>query len=244
MSTHKKKKRSDYGSITINKLTLWQVISAVLLILLLISFFTGGESTYAEPAVAAEPAKAAQPTPTPTAPTIDMEALLDDDAVKGDPNAPVTIIEFSDYECPFCARFYAQTYSQIVSEYIDTGKVKLIFRDFPLSFHKNAQKAAEAAECAGEQDRYYDMHDKLFAEGVVGGIPTFKQYAVDLGLDTVKFDVCLDSGRMAGEVRKDMQNGQAAGIRGTPGFVVNGKLISGAQPFAVFKQAIEAELAK
>jgi protein-disulfide isomerase len=187
------------------------------------------------------------PTPVvaPTAPepaNVDMAKLLDDDAVNGDKDAPVTIVEFSDYECPFCARFFDQTYSQIKEKYIDTGKVKLIFRDFPLSFHTQAQKAAEAAECAGEQGKYYDMHDKLFAEGVAGGVASFKGYAKSLGLDTAKFDSCLDNGDMASEVQKDFLDGQQAGVQGTPGFFVNGVPISGAQPFSVFEQVIEAAL--
>ena len=180
----------------------------------------------------------------PAAPSVpvDMELLLDDDAVKGDPDAPVTIIEWSEFECPYCARFYNQAYSQIIKEYVDTGKVKIVFRDYPLSFHKNAQKAAEAAECAGDQEKYYAMHDKLFEEGVVGGVDTFKKYAVDLGLDSTEFDNCLDSGKHAEEVAKDMAAGQAAGISGTPGFLINGKLVSGAQPFENFKAIIDAEL--
>lgn len=88
---------------------------------------------------------------------------VDDDAVKGDANAPVTIIEFTDYQCPFCSRHFEQTFGQIESEYIDTGKVKYVVRDFPLGFHPNAQKAAEAAECAGDQGRYWEMHDQLFS---------------------------------------------------------------------------------
>jgi protein-disulfide isomerase len=171
-----------------------------------------------------------------------MKNLIDDDSVKGDENAPVTIVEFSDYECPFCERFYSQTYSQIKSEYVDTGKVKLIFRDFPLGFHQNAQKAAEAAECAEEQDKYYEMHDKLFENGVTGGVTTFKTYAEQIGLDQNEFDVCLDSGAMADEVAKDMRDGQAAGVKGTPAFFINGELVSGAQPFSVFQQKIEAAL--
>jgi protein-disulfide isomerase len=169
-----------------------------------------------------------------------MKALEDDDTVKGSANAPVTIIEWSDYECPFCARFYSQTLGKIDEEYIKTGKAKLIYRDFPLSFHKNAQKAAEAAECAGEQGKYYEMHNKLFEAGVSGG--AFKQYAKDIGLDSTKFSECLDSGKMASEISKDVQDGIAAGIQGTPGFIINGQLISGAQPFEVFKQAIDKAL--
>jgi protein-disulfide isomerase len=175
---------------------------------------------------------------------VDMEALMDDDAVEGDPDAPVTIVEFSDYECPFCARFYSQTLGQIREEYVETGKVKIVFRDYPLPFHSQAQKAAEAAECAGEQDKYYEMHDKLFEDGVTGGVKAFKRYAEDIGLDTAEFDECLDSGRMAAEVQKDMAEGSAAGVQGTPAFFVNGQFISGAQPFSAFKSAIDAELAR
>lgn len=188
------------------------------------------------------PSPSLYPAPSPS-PKLDLKALLDDDAVKGDPDAPVTIIEFSDYECPFCARFYSQTLGQIDEQYIKTGKVKLVYRDFPLSFHQQAQKAAEAAECAGEEGKYYEMHDKLFVDGVQGGVTSFKQYAKDLGLDTPKFDKCLDSGAMAAEVQKDEQDGIAAGIQGTPGFFVNGVPISGAQPFSVFKQIIDQQLA-
>ncbi len=192
----------------------------------------------------------AAPTPTPEPiPTVDMKGLLDDDAVKGDKNAPITIVEWSDYECPFCARFFKDTYGQINEQYIKTGKVKLVFRDFPLSFHVQAQKAAEAAECAGDQGKYYEMHDLLFAKGVTGGVPVFKTFAKDLKLDSAKFDKCLDDGTHASEVSKDMDDGAAAGIQGTPGFVIgtsNGKgiPISGAQPFAVFKQVIDAALAE
>ncbi|MFH1770643.1 MAG: thioredoxin domain-containing protein [archaeon] len=188
---------------------------------------------------------AAAPTQpsAPSANNVDMKTLIDDDDVKGDPNAPVTIVEWSDFECPFCARFYTETLGQIQTNYIDTGKVKLVYRDFPLSFHQNAQKAAEAAECAGEQGKYWDMHDKLFEDGVTGGVTAFKQYAADLGLNTANFNSCLDSGQMTSEVQQDMRDGSNAGIRGTPGFIINGQLVSGAQPYAAFEQAIEKALA-
>jgi len=147
-----------------------------------------------------------------------IEVSADDDAVLGNKNAPVTIIEFSDFECPFCGRFFSQTLPSIKKSYIDTGKVKLVYRDFPLSFHPNAQKAAEAAECAKEQGKFWEMHDLLFEKGVSGGINSFKQYAKDLGLDTVKFNSCLDSGRYTNEVQKDSQDGQSYGVSGTPTF--------------------------
>jgi protein-disulfide isomerase len=173
-----------------------------------------------------------------------LEVSVDDDAVKGDSDAPVTIIEFSDFECPFCTRFYQNTLSQIDEKYIKTGKVKFVYRDFPLNIHANAQKAGEAAECAGEQGKFWEMHDKLFDDGVSGGVDSFKQYASDLGLDTTKFNECLDSDKMASEVQKDFSDGSAAGVSGTPAFFINGIFISGAQPFEAFEQVIEAELAK
>lgn len=190
------------------------------------------------------PVAAPSPSPSPSAPTLDMSALLDDDAMKGDKDAKVTIVEWSDFECPFCGRFFSDAYKQIDAQYIKTGKVKLVYRDFPLSFHKNAQKAAEAAECAHKQGKFWEMHDKLFGSGVAGGVETFKKYAADLGLDTNDFDTCLDSGAMASEIKNDLTAGVNAGIKGTPGFVINGQLVSGAQPFSVFKQVIDAELAK
>ncbi len=173
---------------------------------------------------------------------VDMTSILDDDAVEGDADAPVTIVEFSEFECPFCAKYYRETLSKIREEYVETGKVKIIFRDFPLSFHQNAQKAAEAAECAGEQDKYYEMHDKLFEDGVKGGVDSFKEYAKELGLDTEAFNECLDSDAMAEEVKKDMKDGAAVGVTGTPAFFVNGVMVSGAQPFANFKAVIDAAL--
>jgi len=237
-------------SITLSKNTLYLGVIAVLAVLLVVSVFTGGfgfGSSNPAPTgnvVANNPAPTPTPLPSDNAAPVNAQALIDDDAVKGDKNAPVTIVEFSDYECPFCARFYSDTLSQIDAEYIKTGKVKLIVRDFPLSFHQQAQKAAEAAECAGEQGKYFEMHDKLFESGVAGGVTSFKQYAKDIGLNSGKFDDCLDTGKMASEIQKDFNDGQNAGIQGTPGFIVNGQMISGAQPFSAFKQVIDAELAK
>lgn len=173
-----------------------------------------------------------------------MAVLADDDAVKGDPNAPVTIVVWSDFECPFCERFYSQTLGKIEDEYVKTGKVKIVFRDFPLGSHKDAQKAAEAAECAHEQGKFWEMHNILFDKGVKGGAYSFKQYAKELGLDSSRFDRCLDSGKMESETKKDFADGAKAGIRGTPGFIINGELVSGAQPFEKFKSVIDMALSK
>jgi len=171
---------------------------------------------------------------------VDMADLIGGNAIIGDPDAPITIVEWSDFECPFCARFYNDAYQDIKENWIDTGKAKLVFRDFPLSFHANAQKAHEAAECAGDQDMYYEMHDALFENGVSGGVSSFKTYAADLGLDQAAFDDCLDSGKHEAEVKKDMADGMKAGVQGTPGFIIEGQLISGAQPYAVFEQLLNS----
>ncbi len=167
-------------------------------------------------------------------------------ALKGSEDAPVLIEEWSDFECPFCTRWYQQTLPQIEEQYIKTGKVKLVYKDFPLSFHANAQKAAEAGKCALEQGKFWEMHDKIFDSSAVGVKPTvdnLKAWAGELGLKQSKFDECLDSGRTAAAVRAEMAEGQQKGISGTPGFLINGQLISGAQPFEAFKTAIDAQLA-
>lgn len=229
-------------TITLSKASLWKGISGVLAVLLVVAIFTGGFGVGNGGSGSPTGGVVADLGGGNGAPDVDMKDLIDDDAIRGDPSAPVTIVEFSDYECPFCARFYSETLGQIESKYIDTGKVKLIYKDFPLSFHPQAQKAAETAECAGEQGKYYEMHDLLFEQGVQGGVAGFKQYARQLGLNTARFDACLDSGQMAAEIQADMVVGQKVGIQGTPGFIINGQLVSGAQPFAVFDAAIQAAL--
>jgi len=172
-----------------------------------------------------------------------IQVSADDDPVKGDKNAPVTIIEFSDFQCPYCERFYTQTLPLIDEKYIKTGKVKIVFRDFPLGFHQYAKKASEASECADQQGKFWDYHDKLFENQKALDISSLKQYAKELGLDTAKFDTCLDSGSMASEVQKDLTDGSKYGVSGTPSFFINGINLVGAQPFAAFEQVIEQELA-
>lgn len=188
-------------------------------------------------------------TPTPPAPSAEatdkkINVSIDDDAIKGDPKAPVTIVEFSDFECGFCAKFYQNAYKQIDEEYIKTGKVKLVYRDFPLSFHKNAQKAAEAAECAGEQDKYYEMHDILFENYRNLDEHLLPDYAKEIGLNMSQFNSCLDSDLMAEEVKTDFNDGRSVGVTGTPAFYINGTKITGAQSFEKFKQIIDQELFK
>ncbi|PIO00400.1 hypothetical protein COT72_01700 [archaeon CG10_big_fil_rev_8_21_14_0_10_43_11] len=166
-----------------------------------------------------------------------------DDPIKGDPMAPVTIVEFSDFQCPYCATFYKSTLQQIESEYVDTGNVRVVFKDYPLSFHENAQKAAEAAQCAHDQDMFWQMHDTLFENQANLTILELKAYASGLGLDMDAFNACLDNSENAAEVAADMAEGIAQGVGGTPAFFVNGRFLNGAQPFNLFQQIIDEELA-
>jgi len=205
----------------------------------------GQEFDITKPLETQPPAETAEPT-EPAEPTR-IDVGIDGDQCMGSEDAPVTIIEFSDYQCSYCQRFWAQTLPEIKEEYIDTGKVKFVYRDFPLGFHANAQKAAESTECANDQEKFWEMHDKVF-----GGMSEWsgrdvanitKRYASELGLDEAEFASCLDSGKYTEEVQKDMQDGAKAGVTGTPAFFVNGIFVGGSKPFAVFKQIIDSELA-
>jgi len=194
-----------------------------------------------------------QPTQQPTQPTQQplqeptVQVSVDDDPSMGDSKAPITMIEFSDFQCPYCARFYTEAFSDIKKNYIDTGKVKFVYRDFPLSMHQYAQKAAEAAECAEEQGKYWEYNNALYTKQETWsstGIEGLKQIASDLKLDTTKFNDCLTTGKYTSEVQKDLRDGAAAGVSGTPTFFIGTpekgyqKLV-GAQPFSMFKQTID-----
>ncbi|MBI3334227.1 DsbA family protein [Candidatus Pacearchaeota archaeon] len=224
-------------TITIKKESLWKYTTFVLLALLVVGaivFFTKGDSTGYAVNTGTNPSPSGV-----TAANVDA----DDDAVLGDSDAPVTIIEFSDYECPYCGKHYTETYPQLKREYIDTGKVKLVFRDFPLSFHPNALPAALAAECVKEKggdDAYFAYHDILFENQATLSTANMKAWADELGYN---IDSCLDSQKYADEVREDTADGSAAGVQGTPSFFINGRQLSGAQPYSAFKQAIDAALA-
>ncbi len=160
--------------------------------------------------------------------------------LQGDANAPVTIIEFSDFQCPFCGRFYTDALPQIEANYIKTGKAKLYYRQFPLvEIHPFAQKAAEASECASDQGKFWEYHNLLFADQQALDVPSLKADAKKLGLDSAKFDACLDGGVKASIVSSDTNDGLAAGVSGTPSFYINGHQLVGAQPFSAFQQIID-----
>jgi protein-disulfide isomerase len=175
----------------------------------------------------------------------------EDSPFKGAPDARVTVVEFSDYQCPFCGRHMRETLPQIDDAYIKRGKVKYVFRDFPLDrIHPEAAKAAEAARCAGESGKYWEMHDRLFAHQKALGAKDLPQHAQALGVDGPAFVQCLDSGKYAAQVRQAFNEGRRAGVRATPTFFIgltqpsDGKItaavvLQGAQSFPDFQEAIE-----
>ncbi len=159
---------------------------------------------------------------------------------RGGANAAVTIVTFSDYECPFCKRAES-TVDQVMKAYGD--KVRLYFRDYPLPFHQHARPAAEAAECANAQGKFWDYHDKLMASKDLSP-ENLKKMAADTGMDAKKFDECVAKNPYKDIIEKDIADGATAGVNGTPAFFINGRLISGAQPFEKFKEIIDEELAR
>ena len=247
-----KQEKTEEKTITIKKSDLWRYSTFLLVAVVVIGgffmFTGGGEGTITGNAANNEPSI--------------VKASIDDDAILGDENAPVTIIEFSDYQCPFCRKFWTETFKELKTNYIDTGKVKLVYRDFPLSsLHPMAQASAEATECVHEQggdEAYWEMHNKLFAEqnildsGSASGAVTktvvytnddLKSWASDLGYD---IGSCLDSGKYKSEVLKDSNDAGNAGGSGTPYFVImksgdkEGTPLSGAYPYDTFKQIIDS----
>jgi protein-disulfide isomerase len=204
-----------------------------------VAFDNGGGSTV-QVVPTGQAAVGAGAQPTPAGP---VDVSVDDDPSLGPADAPVTIIEFSDFQCPYCSRFQTETFPQIIQNYGD--RVRFVYRDFPLtSLHANALKAAEASECADDQGAYWKYHDLLFQNQSALDDASLKNYAASLGLDTAAFNQCLDSDSTMSEIQKDYQDGITAGVQGTPAFFVNGNLIEGAQPYSVFQAAIEAALTK
>lgn len=197
-----------------------------------------------------QPTVANQPQAQPKAGSLTDSQLADlvkSENVKGPEDAPIVMVEFSEYECPFCKRYVDEAYSQIMDKYGD--KIRYYFRDFPLSFHPHAQQNAEAARCAGEQGDYFGYHDLLFANrdewvSQTDATKTLVGYARELGLNAGQFESCLTSGKYTQAVKDDFTFGQSVGVSGTPAFFINGQFVSGAQPFSVFQGIIEQELAK
>ncbi len=219
-----------------------------------------GSATKTTNNAAQAPTQPSQQAPQAAAPenTGPVKVTLDDDPVMGDKNAPVTLVEFSDYECPFCKRHFDQTLPQLKKDYIDTGKVKVVYRDFPLSFHDPmATTEAIAANCAREQGgdtAYFKFHDEIFKRTTSNGNGLNKdklyQIATDNALNEANFKSCLDSEKYKDEVTKDIADGSKFGVSGTPGFFIgksadkeiSGTPLVGAQPYAAFKTIIDQQL--
>ena len=174
----------------------------------------------------------------PDLPRIEVEAK---GPARGPANAPVTVVEFSDFQCPFCGREYP-VIERLMKEY--DGKVRLVFRNYPLDFHPFAEKAAEAGACAAEQGKFWELHDKMFTNQQRLTVDDLKGYAKAVGVDASKFDQCLDSGAKRGQVDDDQKAGNEAGVNGTPAFFINGIFINGAQPYEQIKQTVDRELRK
>lgn len=244
-------------SITIKKDTMWKVGTFVFAILFVVSLFTGGFGGGSAPTTGNTVADTnPTPTPTPTPSQVKVE-IEENDPVLGDKDAPVTIVEFSDFQCPYCEKAYSGAVTDLKnSDYFKNGEVNLVFKHLPLDtscnsgmsrqLHPNACKAAEAAECANKQGKFWEYHDKLFENQQSLGVDSLKQYAVQVGLNTATFNKCLDGGEATTEVKKEINQANSAGGSGTPYFIVinndDGSTypVSGAVPFSQFEAAINA----
>jgi protein-disulfide isomerase len=173
--------------------------------------------------------------------------IQDDDVVRGDPKAPITLLEYSDFTCGFCEKFFHETFPQLLAEYIDTGKVRFVYRDFPRGIG-SPLRAADAARCAGEQNAYWPMHDRLFNSGGQLALDNLKQYAKELELNGEQFSECMAAHRYMQDIEKDLRDAGSLGIRGTPAFVLFPTkvpenphliLIPGAFPYETFKEEID-----
>jgi protein-disulfide isomerase len=185
------------------------------------------------------------PVPSEPTPTIMDFVLSDARHFQGNANAPVTMVEFSDFKCPYCGRFSAETLPLIREQYIDTGQVRFVYKHFAI-LGPESNRIAEATECVAEQGQFWEYHDQIFADQTTVR-STFNDskltdLASELGLDTTAFNECLASGRYTNQIQRESQAASAMGLRGTPGFLINGIFVSGAQPFEVFQQVIEEQL--
>lgn len=179
----------------------------------------------------------------PSGPAPVVNVSTDDDPAWGPQDAPVTIIEFSDFQCPYCARFHQETYKQIRQNY--EGKIRFVYRDFPIvQLHPYAEISAEAAECVNEQGKFWEFHDLLLTNQNITSIDDVNRFAAQLGTNMDSYNECMDAHRYQQEVAKDIQDGTSYGVQGTPTFFINGQPVVGAQPYSVFASVIDAQLAK
>jgi len=176
-----------------------------------------------------------------TRPMVDFNTM-------GDKNAPVTIVEYSDFQCPYCANFSNQTEQQLIDAFIATGKVRFVYRSYGEFIGPESRRTAEAAYCAGDQGKFWEMHDIIFANQNGENVGNFNDrkivaFAEKIGLDMGQFNDCFNSNKYADQVTQDGVDGQQAGVKATPSFTINGTLFEGAQPIGAFQTTIEAALA-
>jgi protein-disulfide isomerase len=204
----------------------------------------------ARPGAASAPAPSAARAQPPLPATVSLR----DASVKGRNDAKLTLVEFSDFECPFCGRYSRDTFERVIHDFVDTGTVQYAFRNYPIaSLHPHAVKAGEAAECARQQGKFWEMHNRLFANQQKLNEPDLKTTATAVGLDVAAYDRCMSSGSAAAKIRRDLDDGSRAGVSGTPMFFLGAtqpdgsvkvlRRLSGAQPYESFKSAIDALLA-
>jgi protein-disulfide isomerase len=221
----------------------------------LILFAAGFASgTFVETCEAGEdcPANVMEADEQPTAEekTVELDQSFDGEYFHlGSEDAPITIVEYTDYQCPFCQRYFFNTFGKILEEYVETGKVKYTVKDMALSFHSKAKPAAYTTRCAGEQGKYWEMHEKIFTLqtqwSYADDVQTlFTEYATDLGLDADEFTTCYANApeKYDTQIEADIREASLAGISGTPSFTINGQVIIGAQPYETFQQVIESGL--
>lgn len=255
-------KNNDDNNITLKRSTFVKLVVVGIAALMVSSFLAGYSLRIGiTPTYITLPSSATPTTmpsigdvnnPPPQQPTVIPSISIDNDPIEGSRDAPITMVEFSDYQCPFCKRTFDDTMPQLKEKYIDTGKIKHVFRDYPMPFHQNGIPAAIAAECANEQGKFWDYHNILFSKQTewqnLHGNATnekFKEYATNLSnLDITKFNSCIDSQRYKEEVDKDIADGSLYGISGTPTFYVGNNekgytQIVGAQPLASFESIIK-----
>ena len=265
MSSEDSFSNQENKSVTIKKGTFTGLIAGIIVAVAVAAFFAGSyisdqnsnqiTQKDLDDAMAKLELKIMQERLPTSQPQLPVKISADDDPVIGNPDAPITIIEFSDFQCPFCARFHVQTLPSLMEEYIEQGKVKLVFRDFPIqSIHPNALPASVAAECANEQGKFKGMHDLLFENQkqwssleTSPALSTFVQYAKELQINEEEFTSCLTGGKYIDEIRKDLEDGRNYGVSGTPGFFIGNDDVGyvelkGAQPFDSFKRIIDSQL--
>ena len=265
MSSEDSVSNQEKNSVVVKKGTFRGLVAGIIVAVAIAAFFAGSyisdqnsnqlTQKDLDDAIAKLELKMMQQRLPTSQPQLPAKISADDDPVIGNPDAPISIIEFSDFQCPFCARFHVQTLPSLMEEYIEQGKAKLVFRDFPIqNIHPNALPASVAAECANEQGKFKGMHDLLFENQkqwsgleTSPALTTFVQYANELQMDEEEFTSCLTGGKYIDEIRKDLEDGRSYGVSGTPGFFIGNDDVGyvelkGAQPFDSFKRIIDSQL--